>query len=89
MNGKMHTSVVAVVLAINLAIFVLPQLPAVVRLAQADGEIITLHSYEVRIRIKGRVSTAQVQARDAAHAKDLVRAQYGPEVEILGTKRLD
>ena len=89
MNAKMHASVVAVVLAWNLEILVLPQRPALVRIAQADGEIITLHSYEVRIRIKGRVSTARVQARDAAHAKDLVRAQYGPDVEILGTKRLD
>ena len=47
------------------------------------------HTYEARIRIAGTVSKVQVQARDAGHAKKLLRAQYGSEVAILSVKRVD
>lgn len=47
------------------------------------------HTYEARIRIAGTVSKVQVQARDARHAKKLLRAQYGPEVAILSVQRID
>ncbi len=47
------------------------------------------HTYEARIRIAGTVSKVQVQARDAGHAKKLLRAQYGPGVAILSVKRID
>lgn len=47
------------------------------------------HTYEVRIRISGTVSKVRVEAHDAGHAKKLVRAQYGPKVAILSTKRID
>ena len=47
------------------------------------------HTYEARIRIAGTVSKVQVQARDAGHAKKLLRAQYGPGVNILSVKRID
>ncbi|GEM_PF-602295 len=47
------------------------------------------HTYEARIRIAGTVSKVQVQARDAGHAKKLLRAQYGPEVAILSVQRID
>ena len=32
------------------------------------------HTYEAKIRLNGKVSTAQVQASDAGHAKTLVQA---------------
>jgi hypothetical protein len=35
------------------------------------------------------VSTTQVQASDAGHAKKLVQAQFGPSVTVLGVKRVD
>ena len=47
------------------------------------------HTYEARIRLNGKVSTTQVQASDAGHAKKLVQAQYGPNVTILSVKRID
>lgn len=47
------------------------------------------HTYEVKIRLDGKVSTAQVQASDAGHAKKLVQAQYGSKVPVLGVKRVD
>jgi len=47
------------------------------------------HTYEVRIRLGGTVSKVRVEAHDAGHAKKLVRAQYGPKVTILSTKRID
>jgi flagellar biosynthesis GTPase FlhF len=34
------------------------------------------------------VSTTQVQASDASQAKKLVEAQYGKDVTVLSTKRL-
>lgn len=48
-----------------------------------------LHTYEAKIRLKGRVSTTQVQASDAGHAKQLVQAQYGPSVTVLSVKKVD
>ncbi len=47
------------------------------------------HTYEVRFRLKSIVSTTQVQANDASQAKKLVEAQYGKEVTVLSTKRLN
>jgi len=47
------------------------------------------HTYEARIRIAGTASKVQVQARDAGHAKKVLRAQSGPEVAILSVKRID
>jgi len=38
--------------------------------------------YEVRIRFQGSVTTVQIQARDNAHAKALVKAQYGDKVAV-------
>ena len=46
-------------------------------------------TYEVRIRLDGRVSTTQVRASDAGHARRLVQAQFGPKVTVLSVKRLD
>lgn len=48
-----------------------------------------LHTYEVRFRLNGRVSTTRVQASDAGHARQLVQAQYGDAVTVLSTKRVD
>ena len=47
-----------------------------------------MYGFEVKIRIQGRVSYVQVTARDSAHARILVRGQYGDSVTILQTKRL-
>lgn len=47
------------------------------------------HTYEARIRLKGKVSTTQVEASDAGQAKKLVQAQYGPSVTVLSVKRKD
>jgi hypothetical protein len=48
-----------------------------------------LHTYEVRIRLDGKVSTTQVRASDAGHAKKLVQAQYGPSVTVLSVKKVN
>jgi hypothetical protein len=45
------------------------------------------HTYEAKIRLKGRVSTTQVQANDAGHAKKLVQAQFGLS-DLLGHCRV-
>ncbi len=50
---------------------------------------LVLHTYEARIRLNGKVSTTQVKANDAGHAKKLVQAQFGPSVTVLSVKRLD
>lgn len=47
-----------------------------------------MHKFEVKIRLQGRVSYIRVTARDSAHARLLVGAQYGGAVTILQTKRL-
>lgn len=48
-----------------------------------------LHTYEAKIRLNGKVSTTQVKASDAGHAKKLVQAQYGPSVTVLSVKKVD
>jgi hypothetical protein len=48
-----------------------------------------LHTYEVKFRIDGRVSTTEVKANDAGHAKKLVQAQYGSRVTVLSVKKVD
>jgi len=50
---------------------------------------LVLHTYEVRFRLDGRVTTTRVQANDAGQAKKLVQAQYGDKVTVLSTKRVD
>ena len=50
---------------------------------------VTLHAYEARIRLDGKVSTTRVEASDAGHAKRLVQAQYGDRVTVLSVKRLN
>ena len=47
-----------------------------------------MYDFEVKIRVQGRASYVQVTASDSAHARILVRAQYGDAVTILQTKRL-
>jgi hypothetical protein len=47
-----------------------------------------MHTYEVKIRLAGRVSYVEVSANDSAQARMLVNAQYGGAVTILQTKRL-
>lgn len=47
-----------------------------------------MYEFEVKIRLNGRVSYVHVTARDSAHARMLVQAQYGGDVTILQTKRL-
>lgn len=47
-----------------------------------------MYEFEVKIRLNGRVSYVRVTARDSAHARALVQAQYGGAVTILQTKRL-
>ena len=49
----------------------------------------TLHTYEARIRLNGKVSTTQIQASSANHCKQLVQAQFGPSVTVLSVKRVD
>lgn len=47
-----------------------------------------MYQFEAKIRLQGRVSYVSVSARDSAHARALVRAQYGSSVTVLQTKRL-
>ncbi len=47
-----------------------------------------MHTYEVKIRLSGRVSYIEVQARDSAHARQLVAAQFGAAVTVLQTTRV-
>jgi len=42
-----------------------------------------MRQYEVRIRFQGSVTHVQVEARDNAHAKALVKAQYNDKVTVL------
>ncbi len=39
--------------------------------------------YQVKIRFKGHVSWVEADANNAAQAKELVRQQYGPEVQVI------
>ena len=47
-----------------------------------------MYQFEAKIRLQGRVSYVRVTASDSAHARSLIRAQYGASVTILQTKRL-
>ena len=47
-----------------------------------------LHTYEARIRFEGKLSTTQVKASDAGHAKKLVQQQF-PKATVLSVKRID
>jgi len=47
-----------------------------------------MRTYEAKIRLAGRVSYVQVSGRDSAHARALVRAQYGDNVTVLEIKRV-
>ena len=47
-----------------------------------------MHTFEVKIRLNGRMSYVEGTANDSAHARMLVTAQYGHGVTILQTKRL-
>ena len=47
-----------------------------------------MYTFEVKIRLDGRVSKVQVQASDSAHAKKLVQVQYGSKVTGLQTNGL-
>ena len=58
------------------------------RLTQAQEKSWILHTYEVKFRLKGQVTTTQVQTADAGKAKQLVEAQFGPGVTVLSTKKL-
>jgi len=42
--------------------------------------------YEVKIRFQGHVSWVEVDANNGAQAKELVRQQFGPEVEVIYCK---
>jgi hypothetical protein len=55
----------------------------------AVNQVAVNHTYEARIRLNGKVSTTQVQASDAGHAKKLVQAQFGPSVTVLSVKKVD
>ncbi len=39
--------------------------------------------YQVKIRFQGHVSWVEVDANNGAQAKELVRQQYGPEVDVI------
>ena len=57
--------------------------------AMNPGVVAINHTYEAKIRLNGKVSTTQVQASDAGHAKKLVQAQFGTSVTVLSVKRVD
>jgi hypothetical protein len=42
--------------------------------------------YEVKIRFQGHVSWVSADANNAAQAKELVRQQFGPEVDVIYCK---
>jgi hypothetical protein len=46
-------------------------------------------TYEAKIRLGGKLSTTQVQASDAGHAKKLAQAQYSSKVTVLSVKPVD
>jgi hypothetical protein len=47
-----------------------------------------MYRFKVKLRIAGRVSYVQVEARDSAHARTILAAQYGASATILQTTRL-
>jgi hypothetical protein len=73
----------AAILTLALAVSTPPVLPASQSIALVN------HTYEARIRLNGKVSTTQVQASDAGHAKKFVQAQFGPTVAVLSVKKVD
>ena len=58
-------------------------------IAASPGIVAINHTYAARIRLDGKLSTTTVQASDAAQAKKLVQAQFGPKVTVLSVKRID
>ena len=54
--------------------------------AIAHGDVWILHTYNVTLRLKERISITEVQASDAGQAKKLVEAQCGKDVTVLSTK---
>lgn len=62
--------------------------PAVVTAATLPAVVATLHTYEARIRLAGKVSTTQVKASDAGHARKLVQQQF-PQATVLSVKKVD
>jgi hypothetical protein len=72
---------------VGLLLLVSPAIPSAS--AMNPGVVAITHTYEARIRVNGKVSTTQVQASDAGHAKKLVQAQFGPSVAVLSVKRVD
>ena len=72
----------SVILAFALAGPMAPAVPAF------QPPALVTHTYEARIRLNGKVSTTQVQASDAGHAKKLVQAQF-PTATVLSVKKVD
>lgn len=73
------------------SIFVVIALGCVTPAAHAvpnPGVVAVNHTYEARIRLNGKVSTTQVQASDAGHAKKLVQQQF-PAATVLSVKKVD
>ena len=75
-----------------LMLFLLAELvTTVIPVSAASPEsslVAVLHTYEARIRFEGKLSTAQVKASDAGHAKRLVQQQF-PKATVLSIKRID
>lgn len=46
-----------------------------------------MHPYTVKIRFNGSISYVTVNANSAGQAKQLVIAQYGGQVDVLGAER--
>jgi len=42
--------------------------------------------YQIKIRFQGHVSFVEVDANNGAQAKELVRQQFGPEVDVIYCK---
>jgi len=76
-----------ILVCVGLSLLLSPVTPSV--FAMNPGVVAINHTYEARIRLNGKVSTTQVQASDAGHAKKLVQAQFGPSVAVLSVKRVD
>jgi len=66
------------------------QLPAIPSAFAMSPRVVAInHTDEAKIRLNGKVSTTQVQASAAGHAKTMVQARYGPSVTVLSVKRVD
>jgi hypothetical protein len=44
--------------------------------------------YEVKMVFQGTVSNVKVEARDSHQAKQLVREQFGPKVNVLSASQV-